>query len=206
VAVAAAIVLVPSVDVLMPDAGAITRALLPAILGVGGVALALALWRRVSLPAAATALAVALSITFAVIGGVIVPATMERFKPMVILGRAAECLADPGTPIGLFGRYGASSLIYYSHRNVAWLADDESTVAFLSTQPRAVCVLPADDFDRMAQRLPLTRVVASADELTVRIERVLARRTTRGRRWVLVTNETPGRAIDSEASSTGTRP
>jgi 4-amino-4-deoxy-L-arabinose transferase-like glycosyltransferase len=201
VSLAAPFVLAPSLDLLMPETNAISRALLPAILGVGGGALALAVW-RLSLPVTATALALTLSIAFAVIGSVIVPATIERLKPMASLGRAAEHLAEPSTAIGLLGRYGASSLIYYSHHNVAWLADEESTVAFLSSQRGAVCVMPAVDFDRLAERLPTTHVVASAEEFSFHIQRVLARRTTPGRRWVLVANEMPVQSIDVEASST----
>jgi hypothetical protein len=86
----------------------------------------------------------------------------------------------------LLGRYGASSLIYYSGHDVEWLLDDAATVAF-ARHVDAVCVMPEDDYKRLAPQLPPTlRVIDSAEEFNVRIERLLDRQRTRGREWVLL--------------------
>jgi hypothetical protein len=102
-----------------------------------------------------SSLATSKSIVFALIGSVVVPGTIERFKPMPHLAREAARLAEPGEPIGLLGRYGASSLMYYARRNITWLLDDEAAVAFLSSRPRAVCVMPVSDYARLAPCLPV---------------------------------------------------
>lgn len=175
-----------SVDVLMPAATVAARLLLPAVLAVGGVAVALAVWR--SAPIAATgALALTLAGAFAVIGAVIVPGAIEAFKPMPQLARTAARLAPPGTRIGLAGRYGASSVIFYSHHNIEWLNDDEATLTFMANHPDALCVMPASDVERLMPRLPPSaHIVDAGEEFNVRLERLLERRRTEGRRWVLV--------------------
>jgi 4-amino-4-deoxy-L-arabinose transferase-like glycosyltransferase len=175
-----------SLDILMPEAGFVGRWLVPIVLASGAVAIARSVWRGTALRAT-VGLALALSATFAVIGLVIIPHAIEAFKPMPRLARAAEPLAVPGARIGLLGRYGASSLIYYSNHNVARLTDDESAVTFLTRQPAAVCVMPATDFARLKPRLPATvRLVDSAEEFNVRLERLLERQRTPGRMWVLL--------------------
>jgi len=175
-----------SVDVLMPAATVAARLLLPAVLAVGGVAVALAVWR--SAPIAATAaLALTLAGAFAVIGAVIVPGAIEAFKPMPQLARTAARLAPPGTRIGLAGRYGASSVIFYSHHNIEWLNDDEATLTFMANHPDALCVMPSSDVERLMPRLPPSaHIVDAGEEFNVRLERLLERRRTEGRRWVLV--------------------
>jgi 4-amino-4-deoxy-L-arabinose transferase-like glycosyltransferase len=184
--VAAAAVLLRSMVVLMPDSSAAERLLVPLVLGCGGLALAAAVWRA-SAVRAAWSLAILLSIVFALIGSVIVPGAIERFKPMPHLAREAAVLAGPDEPIGLLGRYGASSLIYYGHRNIRWLLDDDAAVAFFSSGPRAVCVMPASDYARLAPRLPPSiRVVASGEEFNVRLSRLIERQSTPGRQWVLL--------------------
>jgi 4-amino-4-deoxy-L-arabinose transferase-like glycosyltransferase len=175
-----------SVDVLMPAATVAARLLLPAVLALGGVAVALAVWR--SAPIAATgALALTLAGAFAVIGAVIVPGAIEAFKPMPQLARTAARLAPPGTRIGLAGRYGASSVIFYSHHNIEWLNDDEATLTFMANHPDALCVMPSSDVERLMPRLPPSaHIVDAGEEFNVRLERLLERRRTEGRRWVLV--------------------
>jgi len=188
VSLAAAVVLGASTSRLMPGAPHAVRFAVPVVLALGGVSVALALGRSSPVPAT-VALTIMLSATFGIIGAVVIPASMERFKPMPSLAREADRLALPGARIGLLGRYGASSLIYYSRHNVEWLSDDESTLAFVSGEPRAVCVMPSTDFERLMSRLPATiRPMASAEEFNVRIERILERQATPGRQWVLLAN------------------
>jgi hypothetical protein len=141
---------------------------------------------RSSVLGALAALACALSLTFAAIGDILVPRAIEEFKPMPRLARAAEPLLAPGRSLGLLGRYGASSLIYYSHHNVSWLETGDETVRFLRDAD-AVVVLPRDDFARLAPLLPpSTEIVASGEEFNVRLDRLLTRKRTPGRQWVLV--------------------
>jgi 4-amino-4-deoxy-L-arabinose transferase-like glycosyltransferase len=184
IALVAAAALAWSLDILMPDASWPERRLVSIVLAGGGVMIALAAWR--SAVTAAVSLSLTLAATFAVIGVVIVPHAIEGFKPMPRLARAAERLAEPGARIGLVGAYGASSLIYYSHHNIDWL-DEEAAIVFLTTQPHALCVMPAARFERVAPHLPPhIRVVDTAEEFNVRIERLVERQRTPGRMWVLV--------------------
>jgi 4-amino-4-deoxy-L-arabinose transferase-like glycosyltransferase len=181
-----AAVLVWSLDVLMPDTGVLTRSLLPGVLAIGAVMVALAI-RRTAAVHATIALALTLCGSFAVIGSIIIPVAIEGFKPMPRLARAAETVAAPNAPIGLMGRYGASSLIYYSHHNVSFIDDDEAAVRFLTGNPNALCVMPESEHARLSSRLPSAiRKVDSAEEFNVRFERLLDRQRTPGRQWVLI--------------------
>jgi 4-amino-4-deoxy-L-arabinose transferase-like glycosyltransferase len=183
-----------SLNVLMPDAGLLARWLVPVVLTSGALVIVLSVWRSAVMMATGS-LALMLSATFAVIGLVIVPRAIEGFKPMPRLAREAEALATSGARIGLLGGYGAASLIYYSHHNIHWLSDDESALAFLTSQPNALCVMPFTDFGRLTSRLPPTiRIVDSAEEFNVRIERLLERRRTPGRIWVLLAGGSTKRA------------
>jgi 4-amino-4-deoxy-L-arabinose transferase-like glycosyltransferase len=182
---AAAVLLARSIDVLMPAAGAAATWLVPVILGAGAVLIAAFTWRGAAIRAV-LALGATLALAFAAIGLVIVPQAVEAYKPMPRLARAAERLAPPEARIGLLGRYGASSLVYYSHHNVEWLTGDDAAIAFLTTRPHALCVMPAADYARLAPRLPGVRVVDEAEEFNVRIERLRDRQRTPGRRWVLL--------------------
>ncbi len=188
-ALATAGILFWSLPVLMPSASAVPRLLVPLILGGGALVVAAAVWRS-SLVPATSALAITLSLTFATIGAVFVPSTIERFKPMPALAHEAARRARPEERIGLLGRYGASSLIYYSRHNVQWLLDDDAAVAFLSDPANTVAVMPASDFARVGPRLTSSiRVVASAEEFNVRLSRLIERQATPGRQWVLVARE-----------------
>jgi hypothetical protein len=118
-----------------------------------------------------------------------VPGAIEAFKPMPRLARTAARLSLPGARVGLAGRYGASSVIFYSHHNIEWLDDDEATLAFLTSHPGALCVIPSSDVERLMARLPpSSRIVDSGEEFNVRLERLLERRRPEGRRWVLLAN------------------
>jgi 4-amino-4-deoxy-L-arabinose transferase-like glycosyltransferase len=191
VCLATALLLSQLMTVLMPDASPGSRLMVPMILGGGAMTMAVAVWRSMLL-AATWCLAVTLSLTFAVIGAVFVPGTIERFKPMPRLAREAAQLVRPGEAIGLLGRYGASSVIYYSHHNVQWLLDDEEAVAFLSGPQDSVSVMPATDFARIAPRVsPPLQVIDTAEEFNVRLSRLIERQVTPGRQWVLVTRTRP---------------
>ena len=171
-------------DVLTPG-DTIVKWLVPGVFGIGGAAIGVAIWKRMLLPAV-YALTCMLAAVFALIGVFVVPRIVEPFKPMPLLARQAAELSQTDAPIGLLGRYGLSSLIYYSRRHVIALDDDDETVMFLSTHPDAVCVMPMSDFERLAPRLRGIDRIAVAEEFNVRIERLLERQRTRGRLWVLV--------------------
>jgi len=162
----------------------VARWLVPVVLMMGAAAVAWATWKHALIPAA-YALSGMLAFVFAVIGLIIVPRVIEPFKPMPRLAREAARVAQAGTPIGLLGRYGISSVVYYSRHDVLPLEDDDAAVAFLSTNTSALCIMPASDFQRLAPRLKSVDVIARAEEFNVRIE-VLERQKPSGREWVLV--------------------
>jgi 4-amino-4-deoxy-L-arabinose transferase-like glycosyltransferase len=182
-------------DALLPGAGIGVRWLAPAVLCIGGGLIAYAVWNA-ALLRATYALTATLAATFALLAVVIVPSVDEAFKPMPRLARDAQRLAVPGARIGLLGRYGASSLIFYSGHNIRWLDDDDAVVSFLASEPGAVCVMPLTDFTRLEPRLKAgVRRVATAEEFNVRLERVVERRPNGGRVWVLITaGAVPSRA------------
>ena len=159
--------------------------LVPAVFAAGGAAILVATWQRRLLPAV-YALAAMLATVFSLIGVFVVPRVVEPFKPMPLLAHEAAEFSKANAPIGLLGRYGLSSLIYYSRRHVVALDGDDATIAFLSTHPGAVCVMPMSDFDRLMPRLQGFDRIAVAEEFNVRIERLLERKRTPGRLWVLV--------------------
>jgi 4-amino-4-deoxy-L-arabinose transferase-like glycosyltransferase len=163
----------------------IMKWLIPVILAAGAVAIGVAILKRALVPAV-YALTCMLAAVFALIGVFVVPRVIEPFKPMPMLAREATTSSKAGTPIGLLGRYGLSSLIYYSRRHVVALDGDDDTVRFLSAHPGAVCVMPMTDFERLAPRLKGFDKIAVAEEFNIRIERVLERHGTPGRLWVLI--------------------
>jgi 4-amino-4-deoxy-L-arabinose transferase-like glycosyltransferase len=138
------------------------------------------------LAAAVYATAAVLAVTYGFIGAVVVPRAVEPFKPMAALGREAGRRATEDVPVGLLGRYGVSSLVYYSHHNIRMLDNGDEAVAFLSRAASALCVMLASDFKQLAPRIPETEVLARGEEFNVRIERLLERQRTPGRQWVLV--------------------
>ena len=171
-------------DVLAPGS-TIVKWLVPSVFAIGAAAMAASIWKRTLMPAV-YALTAMLATVFALIGIFVVPRIIEPFKPMPLLAREATQLSQHDVPIGLLGRYGLSSLIYYSRHHVVALDGDDQTVMFLSTHPGAVCVMPMSDFERLAPRLRGIDRIAVAEEFNVRIERLLERQRTPGRLWVLV--------------------
>lgn len=180
-------------DVLAPDAGAMVRWSVPGALTIGGAAVAFAAWKG-ALPSAVYALTGMLATVFALIGSVVIPRVVEPFKPMPLLAREAARVGPPDAELGLLGRYGFSSLVYYSHHDVRLLDTADDTVAFLARNGHALSVMPASEYQALAPRLPGIAIIAAGEEFNVRIERLLERQRTPGRQWVLV-----GRA--AEASS-----
>jgi 4-amino-4-deoxy-L-arabinose transferase-like glycosyltransferase len=176
------------VRTLPPGGGMALRWVLPGVLALGGASLVHTAWRGVLLPGL-YALPLMLTGVFALVGVYALPAYVQPFKPMPPLARVADRLVPPGASLGLLGRYGSASLIYYSRRNVQWLDDDAQTIAYFSSKHGAVGVMPLTDFQRLSPQLPKARPVASAEEFNVHIERLTRRRTTRGRAWVLVANQ-----------------
>ena len=171
-------------DVLAPTS-TMAKWLVPSVFAIGAAAMAASIWKRTLVPAV-YALTGMLATVFALIGVFVVPRIIEPFKPMPLLAREATQFSQRDAPIGLLGRYGLSSLIYYSRHHVVALDGDDQTVMFLSTHPGAVCVMPMSDFERLAPRLRGVDRIAVAEEFNVRIERLLERRRTPGRLWVLV--------------------
>jgi len=184
-------------DVLAPGS-TIVKWLVPSVFAIGAAAMAGSIWKRTLMPAVYT-LTGMLATVFALIGVFVVPRIIEPFKPMPLLAREATQLSQRDAPIGLLGRYGLSSLIYYSRHHVVALDGDDQTVMFLSTHPGAVCVMPMSDFERLAPRLRGIDRMAVAEEFNVRIERLLERQRTPGRLWVLVGH--PGVATPRPGSS-----
>jgi len=171
-------------NVLTPG-DSIVKWLVPGVFTIGAAAMAAGIWKRALVPAV-YALTSMLAAVFALAGVFVVPRIIEPFKPMPLLARQASEFSRTDEAIGLLGRYGLSSLIYYSRHHVVALDGDDQTVMFLSTHPGAVCVMPMSDFERLAPRLRGVDRIAVAEEFNVRIERLLERQRTPGRVWVLV--------------------
>jgi 4-amino-4-deoxy-L-arabinose transferase-like glycosyltransferase len=184
VIIVAAAVIALFVQVLAPGE-MVVRWLVPGVLATGAAAIAGATWKRTLVPAV-YALSGMLAALFALIGVFVVPRVIEPFKPMPLLAREAAQLSPADASIGLLGRYGISSVIYYSRRHVVPLDGDDATITFLSTHPGAVCLMPMSDFERLLPRLNGVDKIAVAEEFNVRLQLLLDRQRTRGRIWVLV--------------------
>ena len=182
--IAAAAVTGLLLDVLAPG-DTMVKWLVAATLAAGAAAIAVAILKRALVPAV-YALTCMLAAVFALIGLFVVPRVIESFKPMPLLAREATISSKAHTPIGLLGRYGLSSVIYYSRRHVVALDGDDDTVKFLSAHRGAVCVMPMTDFERLAPRLRGFDKIAVAEQFDVRIERLREHQRTPGRLWVLV--------------------
>jgi 4-amino-4-deoxy-L-arabinose transferase-like glycosyltransferase len=172
-------------DVVASDAPLRVRWLVPGALVIGAVAVACATWKR-ALGSAVYAVTGMLAVVFALIGQFVLPRVVEPFKPMPLLAHEAVRRSHPGAPLGFVGSYGLASVVYYAHRHVQPLGDDDSTVLFVTTNADALCVMPLSEFQRIAPRLQGIGVIAMAEEFNVRIERLLERQKTTGRVWVLV--------------------
>jgi 4-amino-4-deoxy-L-arabinose transferase-like glycosyltransferase len=185
VSAVAAVVTALFLSLIAPDATPAVRLAVPSGLMLGACVMG---WATIRDRLALSLYAVSgmLAMVFAAIAVLIVPRIIEPYKPMPRLAREAARVAQPGATLGLLGRYGISSVVYYSRRHVRPLDDDEQTAAFFAGDSRALCVMPLADFERLAPRLHGAGVIAMAEEFDIRIERVLERRKAAGRQWVLV--------------------
>jgi hypothetical protein len=139
-------------------------------------------------------------VLFALIGGLVVPRVVDPLKPLPRLARQAADVSAGNASVGLFGRYGSASVMYYSRRHVIRLEGDEQTVRFLAADPTRVCVMPMADFERLQPRLTGVTSLAEAEEFNVRFRWLLDRQRTRGRMWVLVGHPSVANASHSQGT------
>lgn len=163
----------------------LVQLLVPGALAAGAVVIVVATWKRTLLPAV-YGLGGMLAVLFALIGGLVVPRVVDPLKPLPRLARQAADVSAGDAAVGLFGRYGSASVMYYSRRHVIRLEGDDATVRFLSADPSRVCVMPMADFERLQPRLNGVTTLGEAEEFNVRFKWLLDRQRTRGRMWVLV--------------------
>lgn len=164
---------------------------LPAILIVGALSTASYAWRNRPFHAtAAVAATLALGMAFA--GGWVVPRHVEPLKPMRPLGTLAGQIARPHDEIGLFGRYGGSSVIYYSGHTIRWLDSLEQALDFLAQPGGRVCVIPEGAWKELAPRLGGgATVIAARPSLNMRFGLFVDPVRVRPPGWLLVSTQHP---------------
>jgi hypothetical protein len=84
-----------------------------------------------------------------------------------------------GTAPSAVGTYkiAAPSLVFYLRRHVDQMFAEEEIGRFFSSHPDGVCVMPAGEYERVRQALPVqTRVIANWPRVDVRLSDLIARR------------------------------
>jgi hypothetical protein len=100
----------------------------------------------------------------------------ERFKPIPRAARAIQQLQPQPSAVGTY-RLAAPSLVFYIRRHVDQMLDEAELRAFFASHPDAVCVMPAEEYQRVRAALPVpTRVIARGPRFDVRLSDILARR------------------------------
>jgi 4-amino-4-deoxy-L-arabinose transferase-like glycosyltransferase len=99
----------------------------------------------------------------------------ERYKPVPQLARAISTVTAPPSAVGTY-RVAAPSLVFYLRRHVVQMLDEEQLAAFLTGHLNPMCVVPAEDYQQIAARLPVpTRIVARATRCDGKLGDFLAR-------------------------------
>jgi hypothetical protein len=99
----------------------------------------------------------------------------ERYKPVPRLAATIE--AQPARPsaVGTY-RIAAPSLVFYLRRHVVEMFAEEELVTFLAGHPGGVCVMPAEAYEAVRAKLPMsTRVLAGAERFDARLSTFLSR-------------------------------
>jgi 4-amino-4-deoxy-L-arabinose transferase-like glycosyltransferase len=142
---------------------------------LGGAAAALGALARGARRGAAAAVLVAMIAVQWVLVVRVLP-DFERYKP---IPHAARVILSMGTPPSAVGTYkiAAPSLVFYLRRHVAQMFAEEELARFFASHPEGVCVMPASEYERVRQALPVpTHVVARRPRVDVRLSDIVARR------------------------------
>ena len=146
-----------------------------------------------------SALAGGVAVATACLAAITAPRDLQRYQPMRALGERVAPLAPAGDRIGLYGRFGASSLIYYGRHNIVWIDAPEQAAAFMSADNRRFLVIPEADFPAVdALYDPPLYVIERGTFFNVRLKRLFDERIdTEDRPMLLVSN----RPLSSPAES-----
>lgn len=138
-----------------------------------------------------SALAGGVAIATASLAVITAPRDLQRYQPMRALGERVSALAPPGDRIGLYGRFGGSSLIYYGRHNIVWLDAPEQAAEFLSATRRRFLVIPEADFKAVdAVYDPPLHVIERGTFFNVRLRRLFDEGIeTEDRPMLLVSNQ-----------------
>jgi 4-amino-4-deoxy-L-arabinose transferase-like glycosyltransferase len=99
----------------------------------------------------------------------------ERYKPVPRL--AATIDAQPARPsaVGTY-KVAAPSLVFYLRRHVVELFAEDELLTFLAGHPGGMCVMPAEEYEAVRAKLPVsTRVLAGAERFDARLSTFLSR-------------------------------
>ena len=162
--------------------------LMPLALGAAAIAMAV-FGLRGERERATLALVGGLAVAMAILALRVAPRELQPYQPIRALGERVAALADADTRVGLAGRLGGPSLIFYSRHDIAWLDSLDQIAAFLRGPGRRFCVMSQADFATLSQdpSLPLV-VIDRGSFFNVRLKALFeARPNIEGRPMLLVT-------------------
>ena len=100
----------------------------------------------------------------------------ERYKPIPHAASAILAMDTAPSAVGTY-KIAAPSLVFYLRRHVDQMFAEEELGRFFSSHPDGVCVMPAAEYERVRQALPVqTRVIARRPRVDVRLGDIIARR------------------------------
>jgi 4-amino-4-deoxy-L-arabinose transferase-like glycosyltransferase len=154
-----------------PLAGVLPSGLLLA----GGAAAALgALARRARGQAAALVLSAMIAVQWVIVLRAL--PDFERYKPIPHAARAVLDLEARPSAVGTY-KIAAPSLVFYLRRHVDEMFTEEELGRFFATHLDGLCVMPADEYERVRTTLAVpTRVMSRGPRFDVRLRDVLSRR------------------------------
>jgi 4-amino-4-deoxy-L-arabinose transferase-like glycosyltransferase len=137
------------------------------LVGAAGIAALAGLARRAPVATLAS-MAVAVTLAQWVLVTISLP-DFERYKPVPQLARAIAQAPGPLPAVGTY-RIAVPSLVFYLERHVSELFDEAQLTAFLLGHPDAMCVMRAEDYEVVKDRLPVpTRIMASAPRFDAKL-------------------------------------
>jgi hypothetical protein len=99
----------------------------------------------------------------------------ERFKPIPQAAKAILALETRPSAVGAY-RIAAPSLVFYLRRHVDEMVSEEELQRFFATRLDAVCVMPADEYERVRTTLAVpTRVIIRRARFDAQLRDVLSR-------------------------------
>jgi 4-amino-4-deoxy-L-arabinose transferase-like glycosyltransferase len=144
------------------------------VLAVGSISALVALGRRARGLAATLVLVAMIAVQWVLVLRAL--PDFERYKPIPHAAKAVLELEARPSAVGTF-RIAAPSLVFYLRRHVDQMFTDDELGRFFATHRDGVCVMPADEYERVRTMITVpTRVVTRGPRFDVRLSDIFARK------------------------------